>query len=448
MVFSLSAGCSDSGKKEHSPGDGHHHGEGQTTEDNVETYWTCPMHPKVKEDGPGKCPICGMSLVKVEIDRSTSKVATDEEQTAGLWQCRDYPNLTSAVQESCPIDGSPMVQMNQHQAGKVMANVKLREAQLTHFYPAYFSATPMRMEKKVRLLGTVLPSEEKESNIPARVPGRVEKVYIKSTGSYVKAGAPVLELYSPELITAGEEYLLARRSFETNPTGVYESLLIQSKQRLTLWGIRESQMQEWHKKGSVPRSITIYSPTSGVVQKRNAVEGKYFNEGQNFFELLELSTVWIEMDVYEHDSGIVELGQEVKLEFTALPEEEIISQIDFINPVLDPKSRTLKVRTTVQNPNGKLKPGMVADATLKIELGGAPLVIPRSAIIDTGKRKVAWVKVDDRTFQAKTLKTGFESEGYVEVYEGLQEGDQVVIEGNFLLDAQAQLFGGYEDFNK
>lgn len=418
----------------------------KSEESKVETFYTCPMHPQVREEEPGKCPICHMTLVKVQVDKSAISA---KKETKELWQCQEFPEVTSEKEDVCPIDGTPMIPVASSgpEAGEVIGHVKLREAQMSHFRPAYFEVTTMKMQKNARLLGTVLPSEEKESNIPARVPGRVEKVYIESTGSFVKEGAPVVDIYSPELITAGEEYLLARRNFQDNPKS-FRDLLRQSKERLKLWGIKEWQMRQWHKKGSVPRSITIYSPETGVVQTRNAVVGKYFKEGENFFTLTELSSVWVEMDVYEHDSGMVELAQEVKLEFTALPGLEIKGQIDFISPVINPESRTLKVRTTIKNPNGRLKPGMVADATLHIEIEGTPLVVPRSAIIDTGKRKVVWTKVDEKTFQAKTIQTGYESQGYVEIVEGLVEGEEVVLEANFLLDAQAQLFGGYEDFNE
>lgn len=383
----------------------------------VEVYWTCPMHPQVKEEGPGKCPICGMSLVKAEIDKNELNASEVEKAGANI------------------------------NPGDVIARVKLRDAQLSHFHPAFYPVTPMQMEKKIRLLGTVLPSEEKERNIPARIPGRVEKVYIKSTGSYVKVGAPVVELYSPQLITTGEEYLLARQNYEKNKTKVFKDLMSQAKERLGHWGIPEFQLETWYKKGKVPRSVTIYAPTSGVVKSRNAVEGKYFNEGDILFKLLELSSVWVEMDVYEHDSAQVELGQDVKLTFTALPGELIVSEIDFIYPVLDPETRTLKVRSTIQNPKGKLKPGMIANAVLKVELGERDMVIPRSAVIDTGKRKVVWVNMSEESFRAKIVRTGVESEGYIEVVEGINQDEQVVIEGNFMLDAQAQLFGGYEDFN-
>jgi len=133
------------------------------------------------------------------------------------------------------------------------------------------------------------------------------------------------------------------------------------------------------------------------------------------------------------------------MEFTSLPGTILEGKIDFIAPVLNSESRTLKIRTTISNASGKLKPGMVADATLEVNLEGHPLVVPRTAIIDTGKRKVVWVRISDRQFQAKIIHTGYESEGYIEIKHGLMENEEVVIEGNFLLDAQAQLFGGYED---
>jgi multidrug efflux pump subunit AcrA (membrane-fusion protein) len=303
----------------------------------------------------------------------------------------------------------------------------------------------MKMNKKIRLLGSVLQSEEKESNIPARIDGRIEKVYVKSTGSFVKKGDPVVEFYSPKLITAGEEYILAKKSSIRSKSKEFKDLLRQSKERLRRWGIDDKQFESWYKNEEVPKQITIFSPNTGIVRKRNATTGKYFKEGQNFFELSDLSDVWVEMDVYEFDSSLVKIGQEVKLEFSSLPGEIINGEIDFINPVLDSKSRTLKIRATIKNPHGKLKPGMVANAVLNVSLEGEPFVVPRSAIIDTGKRKVVWVQVNNKEFRAKTILAGTESEGYVEVKEGLMEGEKVVIEGNFLLDAQAQLFGGYEE---
>lgn len=376
-------------------------------------YFTCAMHPQIREQEPGKCPICGMNLVKVEMEEEdeNKKVATEASSA---------------------------------EPGVTVAQMKLRKAQLQHFRPTFFTVTTMKMQKKVRLLGTVLQAETREKTIPARTSGRVEKVYIKSTGSKVKRGDAVLDLYSPALITAGEEYLVARRGFQQGDSTHSQAMLAQAEKKLRLWGVKPFQYRSWHKRVKVPDRITIYSPVSGVVRKRHAVAGRYFKEGQNFFELYDLSSVWVEIDVYEHDASLVALGQEVTMQFVAVPGEPLQGEIDFISPALHKASRTLKIRATVPNPGGKLRPGMFADVTLLIELPGMPLVIPRSAIIDTGKRKVVWHKINQNKFQAKVIQTGYEFEGYVEVKSGLSEDEQVVLDGNFLLDAQAQLFGGYQ----
>jgi hypothetical protein len=405
------------------------------------------MHPKVKENKPGKCPICHMNLTKVEVEHSDHEIeSVQEENKAELWRCKDHPKTTSEYEDICPVDGTPMIKVKTNSAGKTIARVKLRKSQMSHFKPEYFQVTKMKMNKKIRLLGTVLQSEDRESNIPARIGGRVEKVYIKSTGSLISSGDPVVDIYSPKLITAGEEYLIAKKSYRNSKSKEFREMIGQSEQRLRLWGIKDTQFKSWYKKGKVPKSITIYSTATGIVRKRNAVVGKYFKEGQNFFELSDLSDVWIEMDVYEQDSNLVKIGQSVSMQFSAISGEKFNGKIDFINPILNMKSRTLKVRTTVENKEGSLKPGMVADSTLEVSFETIPLVVPRSAVIDTGKRKVVWIKINDKSFQAKTVFTGIESEGYIEIKKGLMEDEEVVIEGNFLLDAQAQLFGGYENF--
>ena len=415
----------------------------------IKTYYTCSMHPQIKEKKNGKCPICHMNLTKIEFDESqdfSDHISQNKPKT--IWYCKNFPDVTSEVPDICPMDGSQMVKkVIGKDPIRIIAKLKLRKAQVNHFKPEFFPVTKMVMIKRIRLLGSVLQSEEKESNIPARIGGRVEKVYVKSTGSMVKKGDPVVKVYSPKLITAGEEYLLAKKSYLRFRKRGLREMLQRSEERLKLWGIKRFQLEKWHKNKKVPRKIKIYSNVTGIVKKRNAVIGRYFKEGQNFFELSDLSDVWVEMDVYEHDSSLVKIGQKVDLEFTALPGEKMRGEIDFVSPVLDSMSRTLKVRTTIQNKNGRLKPGMIANTSLSLEIGNKPLVIPRAAIIDTGKRKVVWVKVGPNDYRAKIIQTGYESEGYVAIRKGLKEGEEVVVEGNFLLDAQAQLFGGYEDFS-
>lgn len=407
----------------------------QKTEQEV-VYYTCSMHPQVREDKPGKCPICHMNLTKVQ-HNNAHKQDNEEMKNEEVYFCESDPSVTSEAPGICPLDGTPLKKK------KTVAQVTLRPEQITHFRANQFEVTRKELVKQIRLLGTVLKSEERQSNIPARVSGRVEEVFVQSTGSFIKKGDPVLKFYSPKLLTGGDEYLLAKKNYSKNKDNrEFKDLLSQSKQRLKLWGILDIQLDKWAKENKIPREITIYSPVTGIVESKNAIQGKYFQEGESFFNLVDLNTLWVEMDVYEHDSSLVSLGQQVEIEFNAYPGETWNGVIDFVNPVLDKKTRTLKVRTTLNNSQGKLRPGMAGVASISLKLDGKPIVIPRKSIIDTGNRKVVWILKKNNSYQAMEVRTGFEAGGFVEVKDGLAEGDLVVTDGNFLLDAQTKLFGG------
>ncbi|MDE3269566.1 MAG: efflux RND transporter periplasmic adaptor subunit [Pseudomonadota bacterium] len=371
-------------------------------------YYTCSMHPDIKQSEPGECPICGMNLTLISAEDSLPATAASTDTT------------------DAQTDGMPML--------------KLKKGQINHFNATLYEVQRQQLHKQIRMLGSVLQSEERESSIPIRVAGRVEKVYIQSTGSFIRTGEAIVDIYSPQLITAGEEYLLVKNN---------QRLLAQAEKKLKLWGIKAWQYQSWRKNNKVPNHITLYSPLAGIVKKRHARAGRYFQEGAKLFEVYDLSKVWVELDVYEQDINLVKTGQEVSLRFIALPNTEISGAIDFISPFLNSASRTLKIRTTIDNSMGKLKPGMIAEATLQVKLDGEPIVVPRSAVIDTGKRQVVWVKVPHtapayrHVYQARVITSGYQTSEYLEITSGLAVGEQVVLEGNFLLDAQAQLFHDY-----
>lgn len=453
----------------------HQHSEAKSGEEKV--VYTCSMHPEIRESEPGNCPICHMKLTKLvmaeeskELGKKESKKSEDgqmqhahhkghaKNSDKNYYTCSMHPEIRESKPGKCPIchmnltkvsvGDQDQVHAKMNMDDKTLSSINLRKAQYKHFHPSYFKVQKQKMQRKIRILGSVLQSEEKESSIPARVAGRVEKVFVKSTGSMIHKSDPVVEIYSPKLITAGEEYLLARKKAEKTQSSDFKDILKQSEERLKQWGIRKFQFESWYKRNKVPQQIRIYSEASGIVRKRKASVGQYFKEGQNFFELSDLADVWVEMDVYEFDSALVEMGQKVDLEFTALPGEKYSGEIDFVSPVLDLKSRTLKLRTTIKNASGKLKPGMIADAVLNIEKEEESLVVPRSAVIDTGKRKVVWVKNEGASFSAREIETAYESEGFIEIKSGLKFGDLVVVEGNFLLDSQAQLMGAYSDNKK
>lgn len=439
LALSLFVGCSD---KTETMNENEH---AEHKEHDQEIYYTCAMHPQVRENEPGKCPICHMNLTKVEVEKDEDPKAMSAAKER-LWACKDDASLTSPSPATCPLDGEPMVEVedNSMTTGAEVAKVTLSSTQVKHFDAHLFTVSKMQMSKSVRLLGNVIQAQEKESNIPLRVDGRIEKVFVKSEGEFVKKGDAVVEIYSPTLISAGEEYVIARKQSVKQPKSKdYRDLLRQSEERLANWGIIPAQREQWFKDGEVKRTITIFSPTSGIVTVRNAVKGKYFKEGQSLFDLVDLSSVWVELDVYEVDSAMVKKEQEVSLRFASLPGTVIHSKLDFVSPVIDMKSRTLKVRATIENEEGSLKIGMVADGNLSVDLNNDELVVPRSAVVDTGKRKIVWLKKSEKSYVAKAIRTGHIAGDYIQVLDGLAEGDQVVAKGNFLLDAQAKLFGGY-----
>jgi len=407
-------------------------------------YFTCSMHPTVKNEKSEKCPICAMKLVFVEPNENF-EVENTSSEIEEIWHCKDYPDVTSTMEDICPIDGTPMIKMvkKMEPAGHIIAKVKLKKSQIEHFNPDIFPVQKMKMTKKLRVLGRVVQPEENKSNIPARIGGRVDKIHISSVGSFVSQGDKVVDIYSPELISAGEEFIIANKNYLKTKKNEYKFIVNQARQKLRLYGISNRQINSWYKRKTVPKNITIYSSVNGIVRKKNAVIGKYFNVGQSFYDLVDLSTVWIEMDIYEQDSGMIKLNQKIDFIFFAYEGEKRTSKINFISPILNNLTRTLTVRATIVNKDRKLKPGMTAEGNITITLKEIPLIIPVTAVIYTGKRKVVWVMLGDNRYIAKTVITGFQSEGYVEIKDGLKEGEKVIMEGSFLLDAQARLMGGY-----
>lgn len=434
LLLTVSCSKSDQDSNDHSA---HEH-------QSVEEYYTCSMHPEVREDKPGKCPICHMNLTKIKVDKS-QKQSTSKEVNEKIYACESDHSITSMAPGECPLDGSSMIEISSsdHQFGHTLKSVRLSATQLENFKAKTFSVSTMAFEKTVRLLGEVVQAQQKESNIPLRFDGRIEKVYVTSEGEYVRTGDVVAEVYAPSIISSGEEYIVAKLQSLKEPSNrSYKELITQAEQRLLNWGISRNQLNEWFEQKSVPQKIAIHAQTSGIVTKRFAVAGKYFKEGQSLFDVVDLSTVWVELDVYEVDSALVEKNQTIELRFAALPGRTVEGKIDFVSPVIDPQTRTLKIRTTIDNSNGELKIGMVADGALRVAISNNHLVIPKSAVVDTGKRQLVWLQTSADEFEARLVNLGIAAGDYVQVLEGLKENDAVVARGNFMLDAQAQLFGG------
>ena len=251
----------------------------------------------------------------------------------------------------------------------------------------------------------------------------------------------MFSLYSPDLVSAGEEYLMSRQIYRKFKNKQNARILRRAEEKLKLFDIPPWIFKRWKKR--VDRKMAFYSPKSGIVTKKHSFKGRYFKRSEVIVEIVDLKELWLELDIYEQDFSPLKLGQKFSLEFTAFPGESMESSIDFISPFLNQKTRTLKVRGSLENKGGRLKPGMVFSAKINFSHPKRVLALPNQAILDTGKRKLVWLKSGEGSFVAKEVKTGFKSRDFSEITWGIDAGDLVVLEANFLLDAGTKFFHEY-----
>ena len=363
--------------------------------------WTCSMHPQIREDGPGQCPICGMDLIPV---------STTEAGAVGEGQ----------------------IQMTQ--TAMQIANVQTVTVQ---------AAEPT---KEIYLSGRVKADERNVGEITARFAGRIEKLYVNFTGQEVKRGQALASVYSPELVTAQKELFEAAKFQETNPS-FYEAAV----NKLKLWDLSDRQIQNILESQKVRYNFNVLASQSGTVMARNVSAGDYVQEGQSLFEVANLDQLWVVFDAYESDLPWIQEGDEISFTVESLPRQTFTSEVTFIDPVISLQRRVAEVRTEVKNDQTasaveKLKPQMFAQGVLESTLPGVEnaLVIPKTAVLWTGKRAVVYVRqpeFEQPTFAYREVVLGPEAGGYYLVSEGLEAGEEVVANGVFKIDAASQLQG-------
>lgn len=386
--------------------DGHDHGE-KTAQGT--TQYTCPMHPFILKDKPGACPICGMSLVPVK-----------------------------KADEGAPKEGE--LEMLEH--------VSLSPTQLVMANVATVKVDRVPLAKEVAAVGIVQYDQTRQARVTAWVAGRIDRLYVNSVGAWVSKGRPVAEVYSPDLVSAQQEYLLALRSreqFRNSPIQSIsqggEGLVSSARQRLMLMGVKDHQIKALEKSGNPNIRLPVYTPLSGIVIEKIALEGQYVNVGDPLFNIADLSTVWVEVEVYEGDFPYVKIGQKVDIVSQSYPGKTFTGRVSFIYPFLDPKTRTVKVRVELPNPGLRLKPDMFVNAVIKMPLGDV-LAVPVAAVLDTGKRQVVWVEKEPGMFAPRDVKVGARIGDQVQILSGLLRGDKVAASGAYLIDSEAQLKGG------
>jgi Cu(I)/Ag(I) efflux system membrane fusion protein len=363
-------------------------------------FWTCSMHPQIKLPAPGKCPICFMDLIPVY-----------EEKKEDISEIR----FTNEERKIAEIETVP---------------VSYRD-----------------LNVEIKLLGKVEYDETRISNISAYIPGRIEKLYVNFIGAKVEKGEKLFQIYSPDVYTYFEEYLLSLKRYneavekkETSSINSEKEILESVRKKLLLLGFLPFQIDDIEKKGIPSNKIDFYSPLSGIIIERDAYEGKYINTGDILFRIADIKKVWIKLDVYEKDIPFVKTGQNVEIICEAYPEKKFKGNIIFIDPFLNEKTRTIKVRIEIDNPKEELKPGMFAHVFLKYHLG-RKLSIPYTSVLLTGKRAVVFVEKEPNLFQVREIVIGQRAGDFYPVIDGLKEGERVVKKGNFVIDSTLQIKG-------
>lgn len=311
------------------------------------------------------------------------------------------------------------------------------------------AATLRMLDRTVRALGKIEVDERRTYTIAPKFEGWVERLYVNTSGQAVSKGQPLFEVYSPELISALREYALAAQGEASLKDAGDEAknsmsqLATASRARLKNWGVADEQIREFTNAPLASdrdkRNLTFYAPISGIVLEKKAVQGMRFMPGEVLYQIADLSSVWVMAEVAEQDIGLVKAGSIAQVNIAAYPDKHFAGKVDFIYPILDTATRTVQVRVELANLNGLLKPAMFANVELAVSHGGKVLAVPVSAVIDSGTRKVVLVQLAEGHFEPRTVKLGGRSENYVEVLEGIAEGEQVVTSANFLIDAESNL---------
>lgn len=365
-------------------------------------YWAAPMDPTYIRNEPGKSPM-GMDLIPVYEEKDGEKL----------------PESTIKIDAATEQD-----------MGVRTATVKR-----------------MALKKSIRALGTVTYDEKRIYAVNLKFDGWIEKLYVDFVGESVTKGQPLFDIYSPELYTAQEEYLLAASQARSLAASTYPSvrenadrLLKAARQRLKYWDLKEKQIRQLDEKGTVRKNLTIYSPANGVVIQKDALAGHFVKAGMHQYEIADLSRVWVDVEVYEYELPFVKKGMPAGMELSYLPGKRFEGSILFIYPFLNPETRTVKLRLAFDNKEGLLKPDMYANVFIESLIDPAALVIPQEAVIDSGLRKVVFVTRGDGKFEPRPVTLGLEGENSTfQVLEGLNEGDTIVTSAQFMFDSESRL---------
>lgn len=403
--------------------------------------YQCPMHPQIMMDHEADCPICAMKLVAME-DGSPQ----DKDKVV-YYRSPMNPSLTSQEprKDEMGMDYVPVYEGDLRSEGGATdthATVTIDHERQQLIGLKTEKVVEGAVSGELRALGRVAVDETRVRRVNVKVDGFVEKLFVDFTGKPVAKGQPLFTLYSPEFVSAQREYLLALKTHKALSGGSFQSsgsdLLEAAKRRLQLWDVPQEAIDRLEQTGEVLRALTLRSPISGIVTVKNVVEGARITPADVPFEITDLSRVWVLADLYESEIPRVKVGQSAALTMSAFPGVGFPGRVAFVDPVLDPKTRTAKARIEFPNPKGDLKPEMFGEVVLKGQ-GRRGMVIPLDAVLDAGSSKVAFVSLGDGKFEPREVTTGRSLGEKVEILSGLKAGEEVIVRANFLVDSESRL---------
>ena len=439
----------------------HPHPVGDNAAKTAEQY-TCGMHPFILTDKPGNCPICGMTLTKIEGSPAPAAAAAVSSAPAGkpsggarkilFYRNPMNPEITSQspAKDEMGMDFVPVYEDETKGGGGAnspegYATVQVGAERIRLAGIQSAPAVRETINRPVRAAGVVVPDERRVRRVQAKIDGWVEKLHSNFTGQLVTKGQPLLEIYSPDLVATQREYLLARAGVERMKESPYEDarqmssgLAQAARTRLKLFDVPESFIEDLERTGEVRRTVTLNAPVSGYVSGKEVFEGTRVSPGMDLLTVTDLSRVWIEADLYEYEAQSVRVGQTATLETVADPGAKLKGRVSFIYPTFSPETRTLKVRFEFPNPGLRLKPQMYVNVALDLR-GATGVVIPDSALIETGLRRIVFVDAGDGSFEPREVKVGVRGDGKAQILSGVKAGENVAVRANFLLDSESKL---------
>jgi Cu(I)/Ag(I) efflux system membrane fusion protein len=409
----------------------HHHHLVKRTDEQGKVYWTCPMHPQVRQDHPGSCPICGMKLVKKE-----EGAATEKKGEGGVlyWYDPMKPEAHFDKPGKSPFMDMELVPKRTSEGGDADGIVEIDPRMVQNLGIRTAKVERGTFFQRIDAAGSVDVDERRIVAIESRAAGWVEDLQVRAVGEPVKRGQRIAGVYSPDLFAAQQELALAARSKD-------EALISATRQRVALLGISPAQVESVLRSGKPERQVVVVASTDGVVTELNVRQGQQVMPGAPLMRVADLSQIWVTVEIPEAQGGWIAQGRAAEARLSAIPGKVFKGKVEYVYPSLETQTRTLRARISFPNPEGALRPGMFAEVALFGGPRDKTLLVPTEAVIRTGERDVVILAEGEGRFRPAMVKVGDDRAGHTEILEGLDEGETIVVSGQFLIDSEANLRG-------